>query len=361
MNKFITFIKNAYHIVLGVIKGKQVNKIRSFTRHRLIGFNFTDGIIFKMCVYVILISISYVYIYPLARMVSYTFMSLGDLLDPTIIWISKHPTFDNIKVASMVLKIPSFSISNFTSFEAIGKWFMSWGKSAIWNSTWFSLLLATCQTIVSALAGYAFARYEFAGKKFWMTMLLLSFVIPIPLVMIPRTMMFVRIQDLTPFKMIGTIRPQVILSILGQGIYSTVLILIFNNFFKMIPTVLDEAARIDGASTLQVFYHIIIKMSMSTIVVVMLFSFVWNWNETYISNILLGSGMQLLPLQLGAFEALFSKMQSGAVGIDGEPIKISESYQMAATFITIVPLLIVYAFAQKRFIQGIEQTGITGE
>jgi multiple sugar transport system permease protein len=361
MKKIITSISNMFKRTYELLTSKDVRKTRDIIRHRLIGFKLTDGIIFKFCVYVILISISYVYLYPLARMISYTFMSVNDLLNPAVKWISKNPTFDNIIIAAKVLKIPSFDVRNFTSFDAFSKWLASWGKSAIWNSAWFSMLLAVCQTFVSALAGYAFARYDFAGKKFWITMLLLSFVIPIPLLMIPRTMMFVRIQDSTPFKMIGTIRPQVILSILGQGIYSTVLILIFNNFFKMIPSVLDEAAKIDGASTLQVFYHIIIKMSMSTIVVVMLFSFVWNWNETYITNMLLGSGLQLLPVQLGAFDSLFGKLQNAGQGVDGEPVKLSESYKMAATFLTIIPLLIIYAFAQKRFIQGIEQTGITGE
>lgn len=359
MDKVINYLRTAYDRIHQFFSGRQVRRIKDFTRHRLIGFNLTDGIIYKIIVYIILISISYVYVYPFARMLSYAFMNLNDLLDPTIKWLPKNPTLGNFIVVLRVLKFPSWDISNFTSFDAFGKWLGSWGQSSLWNSTWFSLLLALCQTFVSALTGYAFARYEFAFKKFWMTLMLLSFVIPIPLLMIPRVMMFSRLQDMLGISLMGTITPQVVISLLGQGIYSTVLIIIFNNFFKMIPPVLDEAARIDGASTIQVFYHIIIKMSMSTIVVVMLFSFVWNWNETYITGLFIGTGMPTLPRQLGMFDTLFG--QNAGTGPGGEAVNMGETYRMAATFITILPLLIIYAFAQKKFIQGIEQTGITGE
>lgn len=359
MDVVINFFKNAYSKIHQIFTSQKLRRIKDFTRHRLIGFNLTDGIIYKLCVYIILISISYIYIYPFARMVSYSFMNLNDLLDPTIKWIPKNPTIDNFIVVLRVLKLPTFDLSHFTSFDAFGKWLGSWGQSSIWNSTWFSLVLALCQTLVSALTGYAFARYEFAFKKFWMTMMLLSFVIPISLLMIPRVMMFSRFQDITGIKVMGTVNPQIIISLFGQGIYSTVLIIIFTNFFKMIPPVLDEAAKIDGASTLQVFYHIIIKMSISTITVVLLFSFVWNWNETYITSLFLGSGMATLPRQLGMFDTLFG--QNPGTGPGGEPVNMGETYRMAATFITIFPLLIIYAFAQRKFIEGIEQTGITGE
>ena len=170
-------------------------------------------------------------------------------------------------------------------------------------------------------------------------------------------MMFVSFQEAIKFTLIGTPIPQVLMALLGQGVYSTVLILIFNNFFNMIPHVLDEAAMIDGAGPLKVFYHVVIKMSLSTILVVFLFSFVWNWNETYITGTLLRNSIELLPSKLSLFNSEFDSMASAS----GSAFKINEAYKMAATFISIAPLLVLYAFVQKRFIQGIENTGITGE
>lgn len=88
-----------------------------------------------------------------------------------------------------------------------------------------------------------------------------------------------------------------------------------------------------------------------------MFSFVWNWNETYITGTLLRNSIELMPSKLGLFNSEFDSMASAA----GSAFKINEAYKMAATFLSIAPLLVLYAFVQKRFIQGIENTGITGE
>ena len=125
----------------------------------------------------------------------------------------------------------------------------------------------------------------------------------------------------------------------------------------MIPKVLDEAAMIDGAGSLQVFYHVVIRMSLSTILVVFLFSFVWNWNETYITGTLLRNTIELLPAKLSLFNSEFDSVASAA----GGAFKLNEAYKMAATFISIASLLLLYSVVQKQFIQGIENTGITGE
>jgi multiple sugar transport system permease protein len=226
---------------------------------------------------------------------------------------------------------------------------------------WYAGLLGLAQTFISALTGYAFARYEFKFKNFWFMMVLMSFVIPIPVVLIPRWMMFITAQNITGFKLIGTIFPQLMLAIAGQGIYSAILILIFYNFFKMIPIVLDEAAKIDGASNWQVFYHIILKMSLPTIVTVFLFAFVWNYNETYVTGTFVRTAMKLMPLQLGLFDSIFERMSAPIQGAPGGQFRLNESYKMAATLITMAPMMIMYLFVQKQFVEGIEKTGITGE
>ena len=94
-------------------------------------------------------------------------------------------------------------------------------------------------------------------------MLIIAFIIPIPLVTIPRIIVFTTVENIIGFKLINTVIPQILMSVLGQGAYSTMLILIFYNFFNMIPKSLDEAAMIDGAGSLKVFYHMHVYRSSS--------------------------------------------------------------------------------------------------
>lgn len=289
----------------------------------------------KALIYFVLICISFVFLQPIFSIISKTFMSAEDVIDPAVEWLPKSFSLNNLKVAADVLKLPV----------------------TLKNSIMFSGVMAVCQTVVSAFTGYALSRFQFKFKNFWFIMILLAFIIPVPVLMVPRLMMFVTAQEAIGFTLIGTPIPQLLMAVLGQGVYSTVLILIFKNFFDMIPKVLDEAAMIDGAGSLQVFYHVVVRMSLSTILVVFLFSFVWNWNETYITGTLLRNTIELLPTKLSLFNSEFDSVASAA----GGAFKLNEAYKMAATFISIAPLLLLYSVVQKQFIQGIENTGITGE
>ncbi|ONI39512.1 ABC transporter permease [Candidatus Epulonipiscium fishelsonii] len=292
-------------------------------------------VITQFCIYFILICIGFVYLQPIFMMISKAFMSASDVIDPSVEWIPRDFSFDNLKIAADVLNL--------------GETFK--------NTVLFAGGLATCQTVISAITGFALSRYSFKFKKMWFVLIIVGFIIPIPVLMVPRLMMVVWFQEAIDFVLIGTIIPQVAMAIMGQGIYSTVLILIFYNFFNLIPKSLDEAAMIDGASSLQVFYYVVVRLSLSTILVVFLFSLVWNWNETYITGTLVRGGIDLIPSKLALFDSEFE----GAVVAAGSAFKLNEAYKMSATLISITPLIVLYAFVQRKFIQGIENTGITGE
>jgi multiple sugar transport system permease protein len=292
----------------------------------------------SLAVYVLLILISYQFLYPLLRMLTLALMSAEDVVNPTVNWLPKSWTFQNIRVAAHVLDV---------------------GKTLL-NTLLFCGALAVGQTLVSALTGFAQARYNFKLKRLWFVMILVSFIIPTPVVIIPRSMFFGAVQDLTKIQMIGTPIPQLAMTLLGQGIYSAILILIFYNFTKMIPKSLDEAAAIDGAGPLRVFYHIILKLSLPTILVVFLFSLVWNWNETYQTSTFLRGKIALMPERLRMFDSLFANFSATAPAGSAQS-RINEAYKMSATFLTVLPLLGIYVFVQKHFIKGIESAGITGE
>lgn len=292
----------------------------------------------KIVIYFLLICIGYIYLEPIFEMISKSLMSSEDIIDPSIEWIALHPTLENFGVAARVLKMPGSLI----------------------NSILFSAGLAVMQTIVAAMTGYALSRFKFRGRGFWFTMILLAFIVPVAVLMIPRLVMFMTVQSTFGIQLVGTPIPQILMSLLGQGVNGTILILIFWNFFNLIPYSLDEAAMIDGAGPFQVFFHIAMKLSVSTVLIVFLFAFVWNWNETYQTATYLGGTMDLLPLRLSTFDSMFSSNASSGMGSEGM-YKINEAYKMSATLISITPLLLLYACVQKQFIQGIENTGITGE
>ena len=270
------------------------------------------NIIAKAAIYFLLICIGFVFLQPIFEMISKAIMTSKDLIDPSVTWIAKHATLSNFKNAIKTLEMPG----------------------SLFNSIWFSALLALAQTAVSLTTGFALSRYSFKGRNFWYIMLILAFILPIPLLTIPRIMVFTEIESIVGFKVIGTIIPQFLMSLLGQGTYSTMLILI------------------DGAGSFRVFYHIAVRLSISTILVVFLFSFVFNWNETYTTNTMLGDALTLVPAKLALFD-------NGSTGATGNVV--NEANRMAATLISIAPLLALYMVVQKQFIQGIENTGITGE
>ena len=292
----------------------------------------------KFVIYFLLICIGYVYLEPIFQMISKSLMSPTDVINPSVEWLPQNPTLANFGVASRVLKMPGSLI----------------------NSILFSAGLAILQTIVAAMTGYALSRFKFRFKNIWFVMILLAFIIPTALLMIPRLIIFISVQSSTGLQLIGTPIPQILMAITGQGVNSTILILIFWNFFNLIPYSLDEAAMIDGAGPFQVFFHIAVKLSLATVLIVFLFSFVWNWNETYQTSTFLGSAIDLLPAKLAVFDSQFDSNASSGLGSNGI-FKLNEAYKMAATLISIVPLLLLYLCVPKQFIQGIENTGITGE
>ncbi len=327
-------------------------------------------------IYGLLICFCYVFIYPILKTFIDSFKTEADLMNPDVVWLPKNLTLSNYKNAATAMFIfrPVYEFPGAKEgLYAI--------QSTLWNSAQYSFITACCQTVVAGLAGYAFARFNFKGKKYWFFGLIISFIVPVQILILPRKIMMNPIINFfsSPAKVLGLVgssaeslidanlniiqtTPMILISILGQGINSAILVFIFFSFFKMIPAALDEAAQIDGANYRQIFYHVIIKMSVPTIVVVFLFSFVWNWNDTFVIGQLASLTGDLkvaylsLPNALGRFNYTISQ-GSATSGVDEGN---NRGWRAAAIIISILPLLILYGFTQRKFVEGIENTGITG-
>lgn len=301
-----------------------MNKIRRF----LFGIRFMDGFVFKFLIYFLLTVVGFVFIYPLLVMVSYSLMSLEDLINP------------------MVFQIPtSFYFTNYTD-----AWRALDYVTIFFQSLVVTLLPAIIQTFVASLIGYGFARFEFPLKKMWMALVLITYMIPPQVFIIPRFILF---NDLNLLNNVGAI---LIPSTFGQGLNASIFILIFYQFYKMIPKALDEAAQIDGANRMYIYFRIAIPLSVPSFITTLLFSFVWQWNETYQTFIFLGDGWQTLQTRLAIFVS----------AAQGNQVTIIESAQneaqaMAGNILIMIPMLIVYFVLQRWFIEGVDKSGLTGE
>lgn len=296
----------------------------------LLGKKFTDGIIFSVIIYGLLISMGFVFILPILNMLSASFKGIEELLDPTVGYIPRNITFENYQKALQVL--------NF--------------KQVIWQSLLVTVVPSILQSLSCAIVGYGFARFDFAFKKMLFAFTLITFIIPAQITLIPQYLTF------QSFDMLGNLSALAVPALLGQGLRSAIFILLFYQFFKMLPKSLEEAARLDGASDFKVFLKVAMPTVTPALIVTFIFSLVWYWNETYTTKLFLAGNLSTLPLELSTFTASFQQMFKSA-GEDAQ--RINQGIQMAATILTILPMMCIYFVLQRWFVEGVDRSGITGE
>lgn len=311
---------------------------RTFTREKLHRFVFgtkeKEGAGKQIVVYGLLICIGFVYLYPILYMFSYSFMNRDDLLDSSVKWIPSTLYLQNYIDAAKSMDF--------------------------WNSLLKGILIAglptLCNVVICMLVGYGFARFEFKGKKLLMALLIFSYILPNQVTMIPTYVLY------NDTGILGTIWSFVLPAVFGNGLNAPIFILIFYQFFRQVPKVLIEAAQIDGAGYFKSFVRIAVPSAGPAILTVFLFSFVWYWNESYLTELYVQglttkSVWTNLVVQLKNFDTSFNTLAT----VGDTATSLNESVRMAATALSILPLLIMYFFLQKHFVESIDRTGITGE
>jgi multiple sugar transport system permease protein len=295
-----------------------------------------DGLAKQLVVYALLICIGFVYLYPVLYMISRSFMNLDDLLDTSISWIPSSLYLDNYRQAAIS---------------------MNYVKSFI-QSVIVAGLPTVINVVVCSIVGYGFARFNFRGKKILMALLIFSYILPPQITMAPTYVLY------NELKIANSLWAFVFPSILGQGLNAPIFILIFYQFFKQVPKVLIEAAQIDGAGYFKSFLRISLPSAIPAVITVFLFSIVWYWNESYltqlyVSGLYVKGGWTTLLIQLKVFDANYSEAFLST--LNGVTTSNNESIRMAATMLSIGPVLIMYFILQRFFVESIDRTGITGE
>ncbi|MCM3130108.1 MULTISPECIES: carbohydrate ABC transporter permease [unclassified Paenibacillus] len=299
---------------------------RRLVKTKLIGLEADKGLIFKCFLYVILIDTAYIYLNPIIFMITSMIKDSVDLMDPAVTWVPRVIYFGMLQDAWEMLQYPK----------------------ALTISLSLSTSIAVFQTISCAVAGYAFARLDIPLKKFWFFCLLLTFIVPPQLTVLPKLIAASQLGFLESYV------PLVLPALFGQGVKGALFVIIYRQFFAKQPKELEEAAMMDGANPLKVFFRVMLPLARPAIVVVFLFSFVWNWNDFYTPSIFL-HGMEDQPLSVGVASITNEiNMRAEEIG----PSIYDEPMKMAASFLMILPPLILYIFAQRWFVEGVDRTGL---
>ncbi len=297
----------------------------------LFGSRSHRGVVFSVVLYALLIAIGFVYLYPLLFMFVTSIKSPSDLLNPMVQWVPYEIYVGNYAKAFRVLNYPV----------------------SLMNSILMSVAPSLLQTATASLIGYGLARYRFPGRRLIMLLILATFIIPPQNTVIPQMLTYRNLG------LLGNPLSLILPAALGQGLKSAIFILIFYQTFLSLPRVLEEAARLDGASDLRIFFSIAVPSALPAYIVAFIFSVVWYWNETYLMVIFLEGGVQTLPLQLSKFAQAYENLYPpGVVNIFD---RLNEAVKMSGTFLNILPLLVLYFVLQKWFVESIERTGIAGE
>ncbi len=296
-------------------------------KHKLLGNNMMEGIVGKTAIYLLLSIVGFIYVYPIINMFSYSIKDLSDLVNPAVRWIPTKIYLENYRTSFIVL---------------------DYGKTLLFSLA-VTLVPAILQTITTSFAGYGLAKFKIRGKVILFIIILMTYLVPIQVYMIPRYVLFNKLGILDSAWAI------IFPATFGQGLSSAIFILIFYQFFRMQPKALDESAEIDGASPYQIFTKIGVPLASPAYITAFLFSFVWYWNETYISSLFIGTNLYTLQLKLLNFQSQFA-LSSGL-----SQQAVNEAIKYSATILIILPVLIVYIIMQKWFVEGIDRTGITGE
>ena len=319
---------------------KQIKKYFSQPKTKLIWKRKSSNVSSKVFRIVFLFGLCFVILFPTIQQISMALRAPEDVNNPAVVWIPEHWSLMNIKISVVVLDY--------------------W--NALLNTFRLSSIAMILQILSTALAGYAFSRLKFKGSNLLFIGVMITIITP------PQALSLAQFLYFREINLIGKEYSIYLMSGLGMGIRSGIFIYIFRQFFRGLPKELEESAQIDGAGVFRTFWSIMLPNARGAIVTVGLFAFVWQWNDAYYVSIFNVSTeafplltMQLINAAEGMYQALF---YTGGLDLIGQnvwenPLFLALISNVSA-LLMMLPLLIMYLFVQKQFVESIERTGIVG-
>lgn len=262
--------------------------------------------------YVVMSALAVVFVLPLVWMIGTSLKQESEVLSIPPTFLPSQPQWDNY-------------VSTFNTI-----------KTFIWNSAYLAVLNVVGLLLVSSMAAYGFARLKFVGRDAAFALLLSTAMIPGIIYLIPQYILYRNLGWIDTHFPLWV--PRVLTPVIGT--------FLLRQFFKTIPQDLEDAARIDGASTFRIYWNIMLPQVKPGLAAVGVFTFLESWNDLFGPLIFINSiELQTLPVALALYRGEFFTQTS---------------LLMAGATMTVLPVILLFIGSQKYFIRGITMSGIKG-
>lgn len=304
--------------------------------------------------FALIVCLSYLILAPILRNLTVAFTHPDDLGMATSIWLPQRVSTQNWHISMLMLDY----------WKALPYTFLH------------TSLMVLLQTLCTLLAGYSFARFKFRFRGLLFAFVVFTIIVPPQIFMLPQYLYF-RNFDIfglitliagKPLNLLNSTTSLYVMSAVGMGLKSGLYIYIFRQTFRSLPKELEEAAYIDGAGFLRTFTSIVVPAAKAGILTVVVLSFVWNWNDAYYTNLFDNNNVRHLMLAYGkavasvdeALGSISSKVPAGYSFLMKNPV-YEGAIGKTASLLVFLPLVLAYLFVQRRFVQGVERSGIAGD
>ena len=294
-----------------------------------------------------LLSFGYVVLYPLLYMISRAIIAPGDAIDPTIVWVPNNFSFENFEIA----------------YKA-----MEYGTTFI-RTLLVQVFSGCIEVFTCAVVAYGFARFDVPCKNLLFMLVLITMIVPSQAIIVPLYLNYNQLDFLGVLGLLNKIGlPDFRLNILNTGwtfylpsmfaigLKSGLFIFIYRQFFKSFPKELEEAASIDGAGPIRVLFYILFPASGVAFLCVFVFSLIAHWNDYYLS-VMFFSDNYPLSVRLSEIE---THIKYGGFSDMSLTTEARSNIAITACLLFLLPILILYLFLQRKFIESVESVGIVG-
>ncbi len=288
----------------------------------------------------IIVGVSYVILSPVIGMFVNSISSDKDAFNPMVFIFPEYPTFERYSLAMLRMD-----------------YWPTIGRNIV-----YVLSLTLIQVLICSMVGYGFARFDFPFKKLLFGCVVVMIVIPAYTIKLPLYVTFRNFDPLgvmsaifgAPKNLMGTPWPMYIMSVLGCGVCSGLYIYIFNQFFRGLPKEIEEAAFVDGAGMWYTYFNIMLKNASPAVITVTVFSLVWQFNDSFYSNLFLISPDIVISKKISTLASVIANEDKIL------NVTLQELYLHAGIILVLLPIVLIYLLLQRYFIEGVERSGIVG-
>ena len=268
-----------------------------------------------------------------------------EMSDPSIMWIPKTFTLGNLEETWLAIDYPKL----------------------VWDTVTVNVVCSIIQVLTCSIAGYGFARFKFKGKGLMFAIVILQIIVPTQVILIPQYMQF---RYFNPLGIVGLFNNGAAINLADSpwalylqaffcnGIRAGLFIFLFRQFFRGLPKELEDAAYLDGCGPFETFVRIMVPNASNSFLTVFIFSVVWYWNDSYVSGMFFTKSNTVALMVSNLYQTI-----SAYYSPNGTPTGVPSDWLVwieSGCLLSILPILVMYIFLQKNFVEGIERSGIVG-